>query len=352
MPGNIQMTNSTEVDAQPKTAGEEYVDSSTNATTEITHDGLARMFGRPEVEDAETQKDTSEITEVEEPASDPETDSEPDEDEESSLTDEITDEVEQDTEPEETGDKTQEPAWFRKRIDKLTAQRKEQEERVAQLEKKLEEKEEQETPVNTVDQVLDLKRLEELEKQALMAEEQIDETLDQDPKYDEDGEAYWQLGNNKLSKKQLIDIRKNARQAYRAVPARKEFLKQKAVTDENVSKLPMFSDPKDPYYDLVQQTLKSPIYRELESKIPDAKASVYLMMRGKMAIDAEVEAAKKPKQKSAVPPKPPPSSTGRASTDVGTVAPQSTPSEKIIKRKQSLLKSGNVSSEDAVALFR
>ena len=345
----------TEVDVAPEATGEENVGSPIKPSTGLTQSDLANVFSqgvKRDVPDKET--DTGDTLKVEKPASEPDSESESD-DEDSSLT--VEDSV--DSEPEEIQDEkssddkeeSEEPTWFRKRIDKITAQRKDAEERVTALEKKLEEKEAKETPVNSVEQVMNLDQLNALEQQAIDAEDQVDDLLETEPKYDDDGEAYWQVGENKMTRKQLIDIRKNARQAFRSVPTRKQFLQQKAQYDATAEKYPYMSDPSHPYYGKAQETLNNKMFKDMETQHPGMKIAVAAMMEGLISWD---EKAKQAKAQKAPAPKPATiksTPTSRAATDQGAAIPAPTTESNERKRIDNLKKFGNVQGTEAVANF-
>lgn len=332
------------VDAAPEATGETNVEVSSKPTGNKSVKDVETMFSISTPQDAPEETPDTSDDEVEEPASITEEETEPEVEEAT----EETEETESTEEEEESSLKDDnEPEWFKKRINKITAQRKEAEEKIAALEAKLQEVSDEPQKVATVETITDVKALEKLEQDALDAEDQVDAILDEEPEYNSDGDAYWKVGDKELSKSDLINIRKNARQTLRAIPKRKNFVAEQSKANEAVDSLPFFSDPEDPYYELAQATLKQPIYTELASKIPDAKAAVALMVRGKMAIDAEqAEAKKKTAKKTVIKSTPP-----KAPADTGTVAPASTPEDQSRKSRRKLLKSGNVNRKQAVDLF-
>jgi hypothetical protein len=213
----------------------------------------------------------------------------------------------------------------------------------------LEEGKPQETP--TIDQVTSVEQLDQLEQQAQDAEDQVDEILDGDPEYDGDGNAVWVVGDQKLTKSQLIDIRKNARQTYRAIPKKRQVIAQVSNYRQAVEKeYSFFTDETDPYYEFAQQTINSPMLKKLELEFPEAAGVAALAVRGKMAVDAEAkvkEAPKKLAKKATIKSTPP-----KAPVDTGTVAQPRTPEESATKQTRKLIRTGNVSSKQAINIFK
>jgi hypothetical protein len=339
-----KMAKTQQVDTLPEEVG---VDDALK-TSEIDQAGLAAMFAGPADDIPEEAPEVSDPQD-EKPADESVAESEPEE--ESSEEPEEEEAVAEEEQPEEEEAEDEEPPWFRKRFNKLTAQRKQAEERVAELESKLAAQEKESSPASTVEEVTTFKELDALEKQALDAEDQIDELLDAEPKYDDDGNAYWEIGDNQLSKKQLIQIRKNARTAFRAIPTRREFLKQQESVEKTVESIPFFNDEDHPYYAVAQETLNSAIYKELAAKIPDAKAAVALMVRGKMAIDAESKNKNSKQVKSDPKPKIPAKTTSKAVSDTGTVRAPVKPEASYRKQLKETVRTGNVGVKDLAQFF-
>ena len=340
-------SETTEVEATPEVA----VKDVNERFTGLDQSALAKRFSAAtEVDVPEEVEDTSDITEVEEPASEVKADSEPDEEEDSITEDDIED-VEG-VDEEALKGKEKPPVWWKERLDKYARQRRKVEDELLILKNKLDEREQEVKPVGTVDQVTDLAELTKLEQQAMEAQDTVDELLDTEPTFNDEGEAVWKIGDNELTKKQLIDIRKNARTSFRAIPERKRFLEQKSKTEANMEKISFFSDPQDPYYKFAQDTLNSKLYKDIQNMHPDAKAAVALMIKGKMAIDAEQN---KTEAKAAVktPSKLKSTVTGKAATDTGTTAPTQSNDDLRRKRIDKLKKTpGGVDSAQAVDLFR
>lgn len=347
------MTNQATVDAPLKTAGEDNVEASTETTGKsISGSELANMFATPPAPDApEEEPIASDTEQVEKPASEPEESTEPTEDNsenDSSLTVD-SDSQESDSEEKEVEQESNDPEWYVKRIDKITAQNKAREEELEARITSLEEGKPQETP--TIDQVTSVEQLDQLEQQAQDAEDQVDEILDGEPEYDDDGNAVWSVGDQKLSKSQLIDIRKNARQTYRAIPKKRQAITQVSNYRQEVEKeYSFFTDETNPYYEFAQQTINSPMLKKLELDFPEAAGVAALAVRGKMALDAEAKAQEMPKKvakKATIKSTPP-----KAPVDTGTVAQPKTPEESATKQTRKLIRTGNVSSKQAINIFK
>lgn len=340
----------TEVDTAPEAVDGEHV-ASPETTTDMNQEALAKLFANDHLDDATDEETITGDEEVEKPASEDVAKSETEE-EEISLNEEVS---EEETETKEPESKSEVPDWVQPRIDKLTAQRKAAEERSLELEARLKATESKEQPVNSVDQTTNVSQLDDLEKQAIEAEEQVEDLLETKPLYERDDydneNPYWLVGDEKMTREQLINIKKNARKAYRAIPARRKFLELKAETDVKLEKVSFFSDPEHPYYEKTQAALSSPVFKMLEEKIPNAKATVYLMIRGMQADDAEM--AKSSKK---VPSNPAPiiksTPASKAATDTATSPQPSNNTDAERKRNRRILNSGNVSSSDAALLFR
>jgi hypothetical protein len=340
------MTDTTTVDAPLETAGEDTQEpSQKSAGKSISGSELANMFVTPPAPDApeDTQDDNDAISR-EEPVIEPVEESEPTEDNsdnDSSLT--------VDNDSQEVEQESNDPEWYVKRIDKITAQNKAREEELEARIASLEEGKPQETP--TIDQVTSVEQLDQLEQQAQDAEDQVDEILDGDPEYDDDGNAVWVVGDQKLSKSQLIDIRKNARQTYRAIPKKRQVLTHVSNYRQAVEKkYSFFTDETDPYYEFAQQTINSPMLKKLELEFPEAAGVAALAVRGKMAEDAEAKAQETPKKvakKTTIKSTPP-----KAPVDTGTVAQPRTPEESATKQTRKLIRTGNVSSKQAINIFK
>jgi hypothetical protein len=306
------------------------------------------MFATPPAPDApEEPQDDNDDESREEPVIEPVEESEPTED--NSDNDENGSLTINDTSEKEVEQESNDPEWYVKRIDKITAQNKAREEELEARIASLEEGKPQETP--TIDQVTSVEQLDQLEQQAQDAEDQVDEILDGDPEYDGDGNAVWVVGDQKLTKSQLIDIRKNARQTYRAIPKKRQVIAQVSNYRQAVEKeYSFFTDETDPYYEFAQQTINSPMLKKLELEFPEAAGVAALAVRGKMAVDAEAkvkEAPKKLAKKATIKSTPP-----KAPVDTGTVAQPRTPEESATKQTRKLIRTGNVSSKQAINIFK
>jgi hypothetical protein len=343
------MTDTTTVDAPLETAGEDTQEpSQESAGKSISGSELANMFATPPAPDApEEPQDDNDDESREEPVIEPVEESEPTED--NSDNDENGSLTINDTSEKEVEQESNDPEWYVKRIDKITAQNKAREEELEARIASLEEGKPQETP--TIDQVTSVEQLDQLEQQAQDAEDQVDEILDGDPEYDGDGNAVWVVGDQKLTKSQLIDIRKNARQTYRAIPKKRQVIAQVSNYRQAVEKeYSFFTDETDPYYEFAQQTINSPMLKKLELEFPEAAGVAALAVRGKMAVDAEAkvkEAPKKLAKKATIKSTPP-----KAPVDTGTVAQPRTPEESATKQTRKLIRTGNVSSKQAINIFK
>ena len=340
------MSNTIEVDTAPEAVDVENV-VSTETPTEMNQEALAAMFAREETSNVQDEETSASDSKVEEPASDTDLTSQPEEEEESFT-------IKDETDSKEIEAKSGTPDWVQPRLDKLTAQRKAAEERAEALEAKLVEKASQES-ASSLDHMTSISQLDELERQAIQAEDEVEDLLETDPEYaenDYDNEnPYWLVGDEKMSREQLINIKKNARKAFRAVPAKRKFLEEKTNVDANLEKISFFSDPKDPWYGKAQELLSSQVYTDMEIKIPDAKVLAYLIIKGLQV--EEVERGNKPSQQTVKPTqiiKSTPAS--KAAIDTATSPNPLSDSDNIRKRNKIILSSGNVSSEEAALLFR
>lgn len=354
MPDLTQMSKvSTEVDTDLNAVDDGGNVALATESAEINQSQLKNLFRESDEETVEDRIETEEtedtnVLEDDEPVGDSLETSDLEEEESSQAEDD------NDEEEEDSKDSDDEPEWFKKRIDKLTSQRKQAwdivdklEKRVKELESKEEKDESSPFNVNSID---DPTELEDLEKRAIQAQDEVDDLLETDPKYDDDGEAYWIANNKRMTRKELIEIRKNARNTERSIPKRREYLRQKTAIDKETEKLPYFSDPENPLYDLAQETLNSEFYRTIR-KFPEAKAIVSLMMDGYIFRAAQKQKTDKKDVK--VPAKETfikSSPKGKAAGDTGTSVPEVTPQKSYRKKLEKAKNQGGI-SQKALATF-
>ncbi len=359
MPDLTQMSKTLEVDTDPNMVEGENA-APTKMTAEIGKSELEDLFAQVAEEEVEVQEDhvkeveeedVSEIDEVDEPADEPQEASEP-EDVESSQEESEDDE----SEAEEEGTE-EEPAWFLKRVNTLTSQRKLAEKRIVELESKidaLDAKEKDETPSSGVDSVNNIEDLSKLEDNAIQAEDQIDELLETEPEYNDNGDAYWSVDGKQWSRKDLIAARKNARTTFRAIPRRKELLNKREAYDKQVEDEPYFTDENHPFYQTAQAALKGDFFRENVNRFPETKAVFSLMIKGAMA-EAAQKQSKEKKNNIKVPAKEPvlkSTPKSKAAGDTGTVKASSTPEKSQRRRIDKILSKRSVNKAGAVELFK
>ena len=146
--------------------------------------------------------------------------------------------------------------------------------------------------------------------------EWVDENLDNEVQYDDNGNEYIAKDGDKVySKADLRRIKANANKILRNdVKARKEWLQERTTADQQaIQTFDFLGDPNSPEYKLFMQVKESPLYRPLVQYLPNANYTLGLFVEGYKAVEAKV------KQKSAPKPKP---KAPTASTEAGTARPK------------------------------
>lgn len=153
--------------------------------------------------------------------------------------------------------------------------------------------------------------------------EWVDENLDNEIQYDEDGNEFIaKNGDQTFTKADLKKFKADAKRMLRKdVPSRNAWLAERKQADELASQtFDFLGNPKSNEYKLFMEVKQSPMYEPLRKLMPNANYAMGLMVMGYEAINKKAET--KPKS----PPKP---KAPVASTEAGTSRPKSSQSMKL-----------------------
>ena len=153
--------------------------------------------------------------------------------------------------------------------------------------------------------------------------EWVDENLDNEVQYDENGNEFIaKNGDQTFTKADLKKFKADAKRMLRKdVPSRNAWLAERKQADELASQtFDFLGNPESNEYKLFMEVKGSPMYEPLRKLMPNANYAMGLMVMGYEAINKKAEA--KPKS----PPKP---KAPVASTEAGTSRPKSSQSMKL-----------------------
>lgn len=153
--------------------------------------------------------------------------------------------------------------------------------------------------------------------------EWVDENLDNEVQYDENGNEFIaKNGDQTFTKADLKKFKADAKRMLRKdVPSRNAWLAERKQADELASQtFDFLGNPESNEYKLFMEVKGSPMYEPLRKLMPNANYAMGLMVMGYEAIN------KKAETKSKSPPKP---KAPVASTEAGTSRPKSSQSMKL-----------------------
>ena len=187
-----------------------------------------------------------------------------------------------------------------KRFGKLTAQKREAENKLRELENTTATQPEQ-TQTDTTSKVpmSDVWTEETLQKkeQDLQAiEDWVEDALEFEPQYDDYGEEYLvEAEGQRYKKEDLIAIRANARKMKRkggALEQRREFLATRQQFDgEAMQYFPWMSDEKTPQFEEYQQLVSQERYQKFLDQIPEANVIAGLLVEGNISVRERMKTA-------------------------------------------------------------
>jgi hypothetical protein len=223
-----------------------------------------------------------------------------------------------------------------KRFGTLTRQKKELQAENEALQEKAKQAEEGSVPSylqdNALSDVTDEKGLVEKIEQFNDLIEWVDENLDNEIQYDEQGNEFIaKNGDQTFTKTELKKFKADAKRMLRKdVPSRNAWLAERKQADELASQSFNFlSKPESNEYKLFMEVKDSPMYEPLKKLMPNANYAMGLMVMGYEAMN---------KKNASQPKSPPKPKAPVASTEAGTSRPKSNQSMKLkaveVARKQ------------------
>ena len=214
-----------------------------------------------------------------------------------------------------------------KRFGTLTRQKKELQAENEALQEKAKIAEEGSVPSylqdNALSDVTDEKGLIEKVEQFNDLIEWVDENLDNEVQYDEQGNEFIaRNGDQTFTKAELKKFKADAKRMLRKdVPSRNEWLAERKRSDELASQsFEFLGQPESPEYKLFMEVKEHSMYAPLRKLMPNANYALGLMVMGYEAMNKKTQVAPKspPKPKAPV-----------ASTEAGTSRPKSSQSMKL-----------------------
>ena len=203
-----------------------------------------------------------------------------------------------------------------KRFGRLTAQKREAEAQIKELEGKAISAERQvSAPVVEEDPLSEVWTLESLQKKETelqSIEDWAEDSLRLEEKYDDDGEEYVvEADGRRYTKQDLLGIRSNARKMLRkggAVTARHDFLEQRQQFDgQALQFFPWMSDESSSEFGEFQEFVVQDKYKKLLDSIPEANLFAGLLVEGNLRVRDRIKSAGEgsseriPKEKPIVP---------------------------------------------------
>ena len=187
-----------------------------------------------------------------------------------------------------------------KRFGRLTAQKREAESQIKELESKAESVQQQvpaqaerEDPLSDVWTAESLQKKEE-ELQSI--EDWAEDALQLEANYDDDGEEYLvEVDNKRYTKQELLGIRANARKMLRkggSLSERQNFLDQRQQFDgQALQYFPWMSDESSSEFGEYQQFVGQDKYKKLLDAIPEANLFAGLLVEGNLRVRDRLKAA-------------------------------------------------------------
>jgi len=194
------------------------------------------------------------------------------------------------------------------RFGELTRKRKEAEERTAELEKSVSELRDQREAEKAASEavVVDINGpLSDVQSEADLSKEEdqlnalidwVEESMELDEKYDDDGETYLVEGGKgeKFSRQDLIRLRANARKSLRKggdLEKRRGFLEQRKQADAKAATdFKWLDDKESNEYQMFVSELNNPGIGPLLNAVPAGAYYLGLMIEGKRSVDARTGA--------------------------------------------------------------
>ena len=180
-----------------------------------------------------------------------------------------------------------------KRFGRLTAQKREAESALRDLESKVATSEASPRPVeekgNPLSDVWTSETLEKKETDLQAIEDWAEDALALEGQYDDDGEEYLiEADGKRYTKQDLLGIRSNARKMLRkggALDERHGFLAQRQQFDGDALKyFPWMSDEQSPEFVEYQQFVSQEKYKTLLDSLPEANLCAGVMVEGKLRV--------------------------------------------------------------------
>ena len=187
-----------------------------------------------------------------------------------------------------------------KRFGKLTAQKREAENKLRELENTTATQPEQtQTDTSEKDPMSEIwteDTLQKKERELQEIEDWGEDALQFEAQYDDYGEEYLVEANGKRYKKDdLIAIRANARKMARkggALEQRREFLATRQQFDgEAMQYFPWMSDEKTPQFEEYQQLVSQERYQKFLDQIPEANVIAGLLVEGNISVRERMKTA-------------------------------------------------------------
>lgn len=187
-----------------------------------------------------------------------------------------------------------------KRFGKLTAQKKEAENKLRELENSgsstVEESQSSETSEEPMSEVWTEETLQKKEQDLQAIEDWAEDALELEPQYDDYGEEYLAEAHGKRYKKEdIIAIRANARKMMRkggAVEKRRGFLMQRQQFDgEAMHYFPWMSDDNSPQFEEYQNLVGQERYQKFLDQIPEANVIAGLLVEGNISVRDRMKSA-------------------------------------------------------------
>ena len=190
-----------------------------------------------------------------------------------------------------------------KRFGRLTAQKREAESQIKELESKAESVQQQvpaqaekEDPLSDVWTAESLQKKEE-ELQSI--EDWAEDALQLEANYDDDGEEYLvEVDNKRYTKQELLGIRANARKMLRkggSLSERQNFLDQRQQFDgQALQYFPWMSDESSSEFGEYQQFVGQDKYKKLLDAIPEANLFAGLLVEGNLRVRDRLKTRRSP----------------------------------------------------------
>lgn len=240
-----------------------------------------------------------------------------------------------------------------KRFGRLTGQKKERDETIAQLETQLAELKSKPTEPVVLDsnnEYANITNMDELQKELDDAQAIIDwadDSMFNDSQYDdEDGKEYIaELSGKKYDKQELQRIKNNAQRALRKnspLNQRRQFLEQQYSSDaQALQDFSFLNDQKSEEFKTFNEMIQVPMFQSISNNYANGNYLIALMIEGEKALRGQQTQASKPPVKKVISNTPPKATISNTTS----VAPQRNGNSDLQKEyeaaQKAYLKSGN-----------